>query len=67
MASPGEVEAASAIAAAAEAGGSQKQKVLPFPRVDSAQILPPCSSTIPFEMKSPSPVPPALRVVLESS
>ncbi len=39
------------------------QKVLPRPGSLIAPMLPPISSTSSFEMASPSPVPPKLRVV----
>jgi hypothetical protein len=40
-----------------------KEKVEPRPGADSTQIFPPCSSTIRFEIASPRPVPPFLRVI----
>jgi hypothetical protein len=43
--------------------GSVKEKVEPCPSADSTQIFPPCSSIIRFDMASPSPVPPFLRVI----
>src|SRR4030095_14335683 len=37
--------------------GRLKLNVAPLSALFSAHIFPPCASTIPFEMKSPSPVP----------
>ena len=47
--------------------GSENENVEPWPSADSTQISPPCCSTIPFEITRPRPVPPAFRVVEESS
>ena len=47
--------------------GSVKEKVEPRPGADSTQIFPPCSSTIRFEIASPRPVPPFLRVIALSA
>ncbi|GBU27702.1 hypothetical protein R84B8_01241 [Treponema sp. R8-4-B8] len=44
-----------------------KKKVEPFPNSDSIHIEPPISSTMFLEIASPSPVPPYLRVVLDSA
>ena len=46
--------------------GNVNEKVLPSPRVLSAQILPSCCSMILRQMVSPSPVPP-LRLESEES
>jgi hypothetical protein len=43
--------------------GSLKENVEPCPTTDSTQIFPPCISMIRFEIASPSPVPPFLRVI----
>jgi hypothetical protein len=43
--------------------GSVKENVEPCPRADLTQIFPPCSSMIRFEIASPRPVPPFLRVI----
>src|SRR6476646_7499391 len=43
--------------------GSVTKKVEPCPSRDSIQILPPCISTIRFDMARPSPVPSFLRVI----
>src|SRR5277367_4857451 len=47
--------------------GTVKKKVVPEPGVLSSQIRPPIISTNRFEMVSPSPVPPYLRVVVPSA
>src|SRR6478672_7375861 len=43
--------------------GSVNENVEPCPTTDSTQIFPPCISIIRFEMASPRPVPPFLRVI----
>src|SRR5262245_43696063 len=43
--------------------GSKTKKVEPCPGRESTQIRPPCISIIRFEIASPSPVPPFLRVI----
>ena len=45
------------------ASGQAKLKVEPSPGVDSAAIVPPCSSTSDFEIARPSPVPPTRWVM----
>jgi hypothetical protein len=47
--------------------GSVKAKVEPWPGCDSTQILPPCISMMRFDMASPNPVPPFLRVIALSA
>ncbi len=47
--------------------GSVNEKVDPWPTCDSTQILPPCISTMRFEIASPRPVPPFLRVIVLSA
>src|SRR6266566_5485183 len=47
--------------------GSVKANVEPWPGCDSTQILPPCISTMRFDMASPKPVPPFLRVMALSA
>src|SRR5262249_51651652 len=47
--------------------GSVNAKVEPCPSCDSTQIRPPCISMIRFEMASPKPVPPFLRVIALSA
>src|SRR5262249_28837185 len=47
--------------------GSVKVKVEPWPGCDSTQILPPCISMMRFDMASPKPVPPFLRVMALSA
>ena len=41
--------------------GKRIVKVVPRPRVDSAEIAPPCASTIPLTIANPSPAPPLSR------
>src|SRR6516225_2931077 len=43
--------------------GSVKANVEPWPGCDSTQILPPCISMMRFDIASPKPVPPFLRVI----
>jgi hypothetical protein len=47
--------------------GSVKANVEPWPTCDSTQILPPCISMMRFDMASPKPVPPFLRVMALSA
>src|SRR6516165_1577818 len=47
--------------------GSVNTNVEPFPSCDSTQIRPPCISTMRFDMASPRPVPPFLRVMALSA
>ena len=47
--------------------GSVKANVEPWPGCDSTQILPPCISMMRFDMASPKPVPPFLRVIALSA
>ena len=47
--------------------GSVKVNVEPWPGCDSTQIRPPCISMMPFDMASPNPVPPFLRVMALSA
>src|SRR6516165_1472883 len=47
--------------------GSVNANVEPWPGCDSTQIRPPCISMIRFEMASPKPVPPFLRVMALSA
>src|SRR5215472_1012783 len=47
--------------------GSVKVKVEPWPGCDSTQIRPPCISMMRFDMASPRPVPPFLRVMALSA
>ena len=47
--------------------GSVSENVEPWPSWDSTQILPPCISTMRFDMASPKPVPPFLRVIALSA
>src|SRR5262249_16740041 len=47
--------------------GSVNEKVEPWPGCDSTQILPPCISMMRFDMASPKPVPPFLRVMALSA
>src|SRR5262249_4597092 len=47
--------------------GSVKVKVEPWPGCDSTQIRPPCISMMRFDMASPKPVPPFLRVIALSA
>src|SRR5262245_47189326 len=47
--------------------GSENVKVEPWPGCDSTQILPPCISMMRFDMASPKPVPPFLRVMALSA
>ena len=42
--------------------GSTTRNVAPLPRAESTEIVPPCISTMRFEIARPSPVPPFLRV-----
>jgi hypothetical protein len=58
---------ASTLICRATVTGSVKANVEPWPSCDSTQILPPCISTMRFEMASPSPVPPFLRVTALSA
>src|SRR5438309_1840952 len=46
-----------------EGAARMDAKVEPWPAVDSTQIFPPCISMIRFEIASPRPVPPFLRVI----
>src|SRR6516225_3980974 len=46
---------------------SANVKVEPWPGCDSPQIRPPCISTMRFDMASPKPVPPFLRVIALSA
>src|SRR5205085_12063565 len=48
------------------AAGTLKWNVLPWPGTLSTQMRPPCCSTMPLQITSPRPVPPALRVADES-
>ena len=41
--------------------GRRIVKVVPRPRVDSAEIAPPCASTMPLTIANPSPAPPLSR------
>src|ERR1700745_2030030 len=43
--------------------GSENQNVEPSPSRESIWMRPPCNSIIRFEIASPSPVPPFLRVI----
>ena len=43
--------------------GSMKEKVEPLPTTESTQMRPPCISMMRFDMASPKPVPPFLRVI----
>jgi putative tryptophan/tyrosine transport system substrate-binding protein len=43
--------------------GILKKNVEPCPTVDSTQSLPPCISIMRFEIASPNPVPPFMRVI----
>jgi hypothetical protein len=43
--------------------GSVKENIEPCPTTDSTQIFPPCISMMRFEIASPSPMPPFLRVI----
>ena len=43
--------------------GILRKNVEPCPTVDSTQILPPCISIMRFEIASPNPVPPFVRVM----
>src|SRR5262249_44178759 len=47
--------------------GSVKAKVEPWPGCDTTQILPPCISIMRFDIASPRPVPPFLRVMALSA
>src|SRR6516164_8272900 len=47
--------------------GSVNVNVEPWPGSDSTQILPPCISMMRFDMASPKPVPPFLRVMALSA
>src|SRR5215467_3168616 len=47
--------------------GSVNANVEPCPSCDSTQIRPPCISMMRFDMASPSPVPPFLRVMALSA
>src|SRR5215468_1586313 len=47
--------------------GSENVNVEPWPGCDSTQILPPCISMMRFDMASPKPVPPFLRVMALSA
>jgi hypothetical protein len=47
--------------------GSVNAKVEPWPGCESTQILPPCISMMRFDMASPNPVPPFLRVIALSA
>src|SRR6516164_9222972 len=47
--------------------GSVNVNVEPRPGCDSTQILPPCISMMRFDMASPRPVPPFLRVMALSA
>jgi len=47
--------------------GRVNAKVDPWPGCDSTQILPPCISMMRFDMASPRPVPPFLRVIALSA
>jgi hypothetical protein len=47
--------------------GSVNANVEPWPGCDSTHILPPCISMMRFEMASPKPVPPFLRVMALSA
>src|SRR5262249_25909420 len=47
--------------------GMEMVKVEPVPSSDLTVMRPPCSSTIFFEMESPRPVPPFLRVLVLST
>src|SRR5262249_54837634 len=47
--------------------GSVNANVAPSPTCDSTQILPPCISMMRFDMASPKPVPPFLRVMALSA
>src|SRR5262249_24718064 len=44
-----------------------KRKALPTPGCDSTQMRPPCISSMPWQIESPSPVPPALRTAVPSA
>src|SRR6516225_7950179 len=46
--------------------GSTTRNVEPSPNIESTEIVPPCSSTMRFEIARPSPVPPFLRVFVLS-
>src|SRR5260221_114059 len=43
--------------------GSTTRNVDPWPSTESTEIVPPCISTIRFEIARPNPVPPFLRVL----
>src|ERR1700756_294156 len=43
--------------------GNTTRKVDPSPGTESTEIVPPCISTIRFEIARPNPVPPCLRVL----
>src|SRR5437762_13022092 len=47
--------------------GSVNAKVEPWPSCDSTQIRPPCISMMRFDIASPKPVPPFLRVMALSA
>src|SRR5215469_15003662 len=47
--------------------GSVNANVEPCPGCDSTQILPPCISMMRFDIASPKPVPPFLRVMALSA
>src|SRR5215469_13005404 len=47
--------------------GRVNANVEPRPGCDSTQILPPCISMMRFDMASPNPVPPFLRVIALSA
>ena len=47
--------------------GSVNENVEPRPGCNSTQILPPCISMMRFDMASPKPVPPFLRVMALSA
>src|SRR5262249_5592655 len=47
--------------------GSVNANVAPWPTCDSTQILPPCISMMRFDIASPKPVPPFLRVMALSA
>jgi hypothetical protein len=59
--------AAGRVAPAQISNGTAKENTLPFPTSLSTQMRPPISSTRRFEIVSPSPEPPNLRVVDESA
>jgi hypothetical protein len=55
------------LAAAQISNGTAQENTLPSPTLLSTQMRPPISSTRSFEIVSPSPEPPNLRVVDESA